>query len=90
MAAPIRTVFSTVPLETRVLFGGIVGASSVLLLLRSSLTADDIKAVFGAGQDSLLVFPWIVAVPGSVLWRPWTLLTAAFVESNLIEVGGLV
>lgn len=86
MAAPIQTIFSTVPLETRCLFASVVGATSVLLLLRSSLTADDLKAVFGAGQDSLLVFPWIIAVPGYVLWRPWTLLTAPFVESNIIEV----
>lgn len=87
MAAPIQTIFSTVPLETKCLFGGVVAASSILLLLRSSLTAEDLKGVFGAGQDSLLVFPWMICVPGYVLWRPWTLLTAGLVESNLLEVG---
>lgn len=86
MAAPIQTVFSTVPTETRALFGAVIAATGLLLLLRSSLTTDDLKAVFGAGQDSLLVFPWMVVVPGHVLWRPWTLLTAPFVESNLLEV----
>ncbi|KAB5591346.1 Transmembrane protein [Ceratobasidium theobromae] len=30
-------------------------------------------------------FPYLVVIPGSVLWYPWTLLTSMFVETHVIE-----
>ncbi|KAF8604109.1 DUF1751-domain-containing protein [Ceratobasidium sp. AG-I] len=36
-----------------------------------------------AGPDH---FPYLVVIPGSVLWYPWTLLTSMFVETHLIEL----
>lgn len=31
-------------------------------------------------------FPYLVVIPGSVLWYPWTLLTSMFVETHVIEL----
>ncbi|CAE7152649.1 unnamed protein product [Rhizoctonia solani] len=31
-------------------------------------------------------FPYLVVIPGSVLWYPWTLLTSMFVETHIIEL----
>lgn len=31
-------------------------------------------------------FPYLVVIPGSVLWYPWTLLTSMFVETHMIEL----
>ncbi|KAG8716939.1 hypothetical protein FRC08_008512 [Ceratobasidium sp. 394] len=36
-----------------------------------------------AGPDH---FPYLVVLPGSVLWYPWTLLTSVFVETRIIEL----
>ncbi|QRV97519.1 integral membrane family protein [Ceratobasidium sp. AG-Ba] len=36
-----------------------------------------------AGPDH---FPYLVVLPGSVLWYPWTLLTSVFVETRILEL----
>ncbi|CAD6570324.1 MAG: hypothetical protein CYPHOPRED_003887 [Cyphobasidiales sp. Tagirdzhanova-0007] len=48
-------------------------------------TTPGLGAVFGASGDSTTAFPWLVVVPGTVVWTPWTLATAAFCEASLIE-----
>ncbi|SGY79145.1 BQ5605_C008g05054 [Microbotryum silenes-dioicae] len=73
------------PPATRALTGALVGMSLLLFALRLSLAPGDLKGIFGASSDPSLVFPWLVLLPGSVMWYPWTLLTSSFVESNLLE-----
>ncbi|BGP47508.1 hypothetical protein JCM10450v2_003363 [Rhodotorula kratochvilovae] len=84
MPAILSTAVSLPP-ATRALTGVLVAASLLFLLLRLSVTPHDLKTIFGATGDVSLVFPWLVLVPGNVIWAPWTLLTSAFVETNLIE-----
>jgi hypothetical protein len=76
----------SLPPATRALTAALVTLSTLLFVLRLSLAPKDIKGIFGASGDNTLVFPWLVLLPGNVIWYPWTLVTAAFVESNLIEV----
>ncbi|SCZ98984.1 BZ3500_MvSof-1268-A1-R1_Chr7-1g09341 [Microbotryum saponariae] len=73
------------PPATRALTGALVGMSLLLFALRLSLAPGDLKGIVGASSDPSLVFPWLVLLPGSVVWYPWTLLTGSFVESNLLE-----
>ena len=84
--AVINTIFDSVPVASRYLTLALLLVSTLLFILRSGLTREDLKQLGYGGQDSILAFPSVVIVPGFVLWRPWTLLTAAFVEINLIEV----
>lgn len=77
---------STVPPVTRLLTLALLGGSVFVGLLRASAGPADLAGVFRGGYDATLMYPWIVVVPGSVVWYPWTLLTAAFVEVNVIEV----
>ena len=47
------------------------------------------SGALGASGDTTVAFPWLVLVPGSVIWNPWTLATSAFCEASLLEVGPL-
>lgn len=76
----------SLPPATRALTAALIIFSSLLFVLRLSLAPKDIKGIFGASGDNTLVFPWLVLLPGNVVWYPWTLVTAAFVETNLVEV----
>jgi hypothetical protein len=83
----------SLPPATRSLCGLLVVSSTLLFVLRlggrgDSVPSTDgsISAPVGLGAGGDLAFPWMILVPGSVLWYPWTLLTSAFVETNLIEV----
>ncbi|KAL8293554.1 hypothetical protein RQP46_000255 [Phenoliferia psychrophenolica] len=73
------------PPATRALTAALFALSTLFFFLRLSLAPRDLKSIFGATGDNSLAFPWLVLVPGSVLWYPWTLVTAAFVETNFIE-----
>ncbi|GAA5845030.1 hypothetical protein JCM9279_005410 [Rhodotorula babjevae] len=75
----------SLPPATRALTLTLVAGSLLFLLLRLSVTPHDLKSIFGATGDVSLVFPWLVLVPGKVYRAPWTLLTSAFVETNLVE-----
>ncbi|GAA5952772.1 hypothetical protein JCM21900_005796 [Sporobolomyces salmonicolor] len=75
----------SLPPATRAFTAALVAFSSLFFLLRLSLAPTDLKAIFNASSDVGVAFPWLVLVPGNVLWAPWTLLTAGFVETNLIE-----
>ncbi|GAA6007553.1 hypothetical protein JCM10207_006384 [Rhodosporidiobolus poonsookiae] len=82
------TILSTalsLPPATRILTGTLFALSFLFFLLRVSLPDHDLKSIFGAAGDASLAFPWLVLVPGNVVWAPWTLLSAGFVETNLIE-----
>ncbi|GAA5994619.1 uncharacterized protein JCM10292_002171 [Rhodotorula paludigena] len=82
------TILSTalsLPPATRALTGALVALSLLFAVLRLSSAPKDLRAIFGAAGDVSLAFPWLVLVPGNLVWAPWTLLTAAFVETNLIE-----
>ncbi|ORY74510.1 eukaryotic integral membrane protein-domain-containing protein [Leucosporidium creatinivorum] len=81
----LPTALLSLPPATRALTGALFILSSLLFVLRLSLDPKDIKGIFGASGDNTLVFPWLVLLPGNVVWYPWTLVTAAFVETNLIE-----
>lgn len=82
----ILSTLVTLPPATRFLTLTLFTLSTLYFLLRLSLPEQDFKTVLGPSGDAALAFPWLLLVPGKVLWNPWTLLTAGFVETNLIEV----
>ena len=87
MSGAIRnSILTQLPPATRSLTAALIITSAILMILRSGLTTQDLKQISYGGQDATLAFPWVVAIPGLTLIRPWTLLTTAFVEVNLIEV----
>ncbi|KWU43266.1 DUF1751-domain-containing protein, partial [Rhodotorula sp. JG-1b] len=76
----------SLPPATRALTGLLVACTLLFTLLRLSVSPKDLRNLVGAaGQDSSLLFPWLVLVPGNVGWAPWTLLVSSFVEVNLVE-----
>ncbi|KAM0752940.1 DUF1751-domain-containing protein [Meredithblackwellia eburnea MCA 4105] len=79
------TSATSLPPATRALTALLIGLSSLLFVLRLSLQQRDLKHIFGASNDENLAFPWLVLVPGSALWYPWTIITNSFVETNFIE-----
>ncbi|BGP55050.1 hypothetical protein JCM8202_000432 [Rhodotorula sphaerocarpa] len=82
------TILSTavsLPPATRALTVALVACTLLFTLLRLSVSPKDLRNLLGASGDSSLLFPWLVLVPGNVLYAPWTLLVAAFVEVNLVE-----
>lgn len=83
------TILSTavsLPPATRALTVALVACTLLFTLLRLSVSPKDLRNLLGASGDSSLLFPWLVLVPDNVLYAPWTLLVAAFVEVNLVEV----
>lgn len=83
--AVLSSILLSLPPATRILTGLLISLSTLLFLLRIVFSPNDLKRVFGATEDTTLAFPWLVLVPGSALWYPWTLALAGFVESNLVE-----
>lgn len=82
------TILSTavsLPPATRALTVALVACTLLFTLLRLSVSPKDLRNLLGASGDSSLLFPWLVLVPDNVLYAPWTLLVAAFVEVNLVE-----
>ena len=73
MAAPLNSSalrwIQTIPPTSRYLTIALVSVSSLLFVLRSSLTKEDLKQLVGGGADQTLAFPWLVVVPGYVLFR---------------------
>ncbi|KAI9617415.1 hypothetical protein KEM48_004868 [Puccinia striiformis f. sp. tritici PST-130] len=84
-SGPIGLVLQ-LPTGTRLLCGILLALSILVQLLRFSLSATDLKAIFRGSTDDALAFPWLVVVPGSVIWNPWTLLTAGLCEVGVIEL----
>lgn len=69
---------NTVPWGTRIITGLLVAASLAHYLISAAST----PASPPARQD----IPWLVLMPRTSWKYPWTLLTAGFVELNIIEV----
>ncbi|KAI0756827.1 eukaryotic integral membrane protein [Daedaleopsis nitida] len=70
--APLQFV-SSIPLSTRVVTAATILVSLLYYFLLWS-------------GDEAFSAPYLVLVPGSSLFYPWTLLTSAFVESTVIEL----
>jgi len=73
----------TVPLATRLLTALVLITSTAAYFL-NSLENDDFtnKGRLRSGGG----IPWLVMKPGESFWYPWTVLTAGFVEMNILEV----
>lgn len=76
---------SSIPIATRSMTAALLGFSLVLAFLRISMTEEGIHVISFSRDDSAVAFPWLVIVPGSSFWYPWTLLTAAFCETSFFE-----
>ncbi|KAI0801088.1 eukaryotic integral membrane protein [Fomes fomentarius] len=70
--APLQFV-SSIPLATRVFTAATVLFSLLYYFLQWS-------------NDGSFSAPYLVLIPGSSLFYPWTLLTSAFVETSIIEL----
>ncbi|KAK0555316.1 hypothetical protein OC846_001744 [Tilletia horrida] len=79
------SLVSSIPPATRALTGALLAFSSFIAVLRWFGTDEKLHFVTFSRADSALKFPWLVIVPGQSFWYPWTLLTAAFCETSLIE-----
>ncbi|KAI8990444.1 DUF1751-domain-containing protein [Trametes punicea] len=71
-STPLQLVAS-IPPATRVITAATIGLSLLYYFLIFT----------GSGTASL---PWLVLIPGSSIFYPWTFLTSAFVESTIIEL----
>lgn len=69
-----------IPFATRIITLALVGTSLVALVL-STLAAQNTN-----GGIPSVNLPWLVMVPGTSYWYPWTLLTAGWVELSVIGV----
>jgi hypothetical protein len=70
-----------IPFATRII---------TLSLITASLVAISLSYIAGQNIDGGIPsvnLPWLVMVPGSSYWYPWTLLTAGWVELSVIGVG---
>ncbi|KAE8184754.1 hypothetical protein A4X06_0g6977 [Tilletia controversa] len=79
------SLVSSIPPATRALTGALLFFSSLIAVLRWFGTDEKLHFLAFSRNDSALQFPWLVIVPGTSFWYPWTLLTAAFCETSLIE-----
>ncbi|EIW64293.1 DUF1751-domain-containing protein [Trametes versicolor FP-101664 SS1] len=71
-SAPLQFVAS-IPLATRVITAATIVLSLFYYFLRWSGT-------------QVTALPWLVLLPGSSIFYPWTFLTSAFVESTVLEL----
>ncbi|GAA5987266.1 hypothetical protein JCM11641_003387 [Rhodosporidiobolus odoratus] len=84
MPAVLSTLLSLPP-ATRILTVALFALSTLFFFLRFTLPSASPTTLLHASGDAATAFPWLVLVPAKVIGRPWTLLTAGFVETNLIE-----
>ena len=75
LGTPLQTLAS-IPPATRALALLLVVLSSAYQYLR----------YVDPSQNPASAFPYLVLVPGSSLWYPWTIITSSFVEVTIIEV----
>ena len=73
----------TVPVGTRILTA-LLAAGSLSALFLDYAVSTSVTSLYG------LDIPWLVVVPGLSWKYPWTLLTAGFVELNIIQVSNAV
>ena len=74
----LSTLLQNVPPGTRILSAALLALSTLLFLLR-------LRTGLGFSTLSAVQFPWLVIVPGASFWYPWTLITASFCESSILE-----
>ena len=74
----LSTLLQNVPPGTRVLTAALLAFTTLLFFLR-------LRSGLGFGTVSAVQFPWLVIVPGASFWYPWTLITASFCESSILE-----
>jgi hypothetical protein len=72
-----------IPFATRIITLSLISASLVAIAL-SYFAGQNID-----GGIPSVNLPWLVMVPGSSYWYPWTLLTAGWVELSVIGVSCL-
>jgi len=73
----------TVPVGTRILTAVLLFGSLAAFLLDYTVQDGTGGRVYG------IDLPWLVLVPG-VSWKyPWTLITAGFVELNVVQVSSI-
>jgi hypothetical protein len=78
----------SLPPATRSLLGALALISTFLFLLKLSSIDPTLRShpsVWSSSSDSL-GYPWVVVVPGKVMWYPWTLLLSGFAETSFVEV----
>lgn len=76
---------SSLPIATRSLTILLLVFTLTLALLRLLFTDTGLHVISFSRSDSAVAFPWLVIVPGSSFWYPWTLVTAAFCETAFFE-----
>ena len=80
------TSLAALPIGTKAMLGVLVVASLTVAVLHGFADPHDLKGVLRGSQDALTAFPWIVTVPATIIYTPWTLLTSGFVEGNIVEL----
>lgn len=83
----ILPFLQSVPIATRLLTLLLIVASGAHWALRALAVQNSPVGDEVARRAALL--PWLVMVPGSSIWYPWTLLTAGWVEIGIVEVSQL-
>ncbi|GAA6059802.1 hypothetical protein JCM10212_003697 [Sporobolomyces blumeae] len=74
------------PPATRTLTLALIASSTLYAFVRFSNASNDPAGILVDGPgDAGSTVPWLTLVPAKVAYAPWTLLTAAFTETNLIE-----
>lgn len=74
----LSTLVQNTPPATRALTATLLALSSLLFILR-------LRTGLGFSTASAVQFPWLVIVPGSSFWYPWTLIVSSFCESSIFE-----
>ncbi|KAI9278971.1 eukaryotic integral membrane protein-domain-containing protein [Phascolomyces articulosus] len=81
-SATLKSAFSNIPPLTKALVTSLIvlSCASYIYIYRLQLNADDPDAVLFLGC------PFIGVLPGLALYAPWTFLTGAFYEDNVITL----
>ncbi|KAN0060480.1 hypothetical protein ACQY0O_007811 [Thecaphora frezii] len=79
------TFIQSLPLGTRILTALLVAFSLLLALLCLFSSTERLEFATLAHYNAAVAFPWLVIVPGASWWYPWTLITASFCETSIIE-----
>ncbi|EXJ88966.1 hypothetical protein A1O3_02030 [Capronia epimyces CBS 606.96] len=72
------------PPVTRALLAIIVALTSLYTIARWRLSQPDPDAATSAPPTTKPIVPYLALVPSLCLWYPWTILTATFVEQNVV------
>ncbi|UZJ51009.1 hypothetical protein CBS101457_000329 [Exobasidium rhododendri] len=81
----LASFVSSIPIGTRSLTAALLIFTLGLAFLRITFTEVGLHVIAFSKEDSAVSFPWLVIVPGSSFWYPWTLVTSAFCETSFFE-----